>query len=56
MKTVHMELPGMQGSTVRLSFDYTQDGSGTCTDAGHTGSPPGVCGVLVGDVRMQAIE
>lgn len=54
-KLVHMVLPGMQGSTVRLSFDYAQDGSGTCTDAGHAGSPPGVCGVLVGEIRMQAV-
>ncbi len=49
-------LDGIQGSTVRLSFDYTQDGSGTCLDAGRTGSPPGTCGVLVRAFRLRTVE
>lgn len=54
-KSVHMELPGMQGSTVRLGFDYTQDGNGTCLDAGHAGWDGGTCGVIVGHVVMRSI-
>ena len=56
MKTVVMDLQGMEDGAVQFFFDYTQDRSGTCTDAGHPGSPPGTCGVLLNYVRVQAIE
>ena len=56
MKTVLMDLPGMEDSVVQFFFDDTQDRGGTCTDAGHPGSPPGTCGVLLNYVRVQAIE
>ena len=52
---IHMELPGMQGSTVRLSFDYTQDGNGTCLDAGHVGWSGGTCGVMIGHISMRSV-
>ncbi len=55
MKHVYVDLDGIQGSTVRLSFDYTQDGSGTCLDAGHAGSPPGTCGMLVGGFQLSSV-
>ena len=55
LKSIYVELDGIQGSNVRLSFDYTQDGSGTCLDAGHAGSPPGTCGVLVGGFKLSSV-
>jgi len=48
---VHLEFPGMAGSTVQLRFEYTQDASGTCADVrpGHT------CGVAVDNINMQSV-
>jgi len=51
MKRVSMRLPGMQGSTVGLRWEYTQSSSRTCADIrpGHT------CGVLVDNVVLKSV-
>ena len=56
MKTVVIDLPGMEDGAVQFFFDYSQDQGGTCTDAGYPGSPTGTCGVLLNYVRVQAIS
>ena len=45
---VNMRLPGMEGSTVQLRWDYTQDAGGTCVNVrpGHS------CGVLIDNVVL----
>ena len=50
-KHVHMRLPGMAGSTIRLNLEYQQDFSGTCADVrpGHT------CGVAVDNVVVASV-
>ncbi len=49
-KHVHMEFPGMAGTSAQLRFEYTQDASGTCADVrpGHS------CGVSVDNVRVRS--
>ncbi|MCC6395008.1 MAG: hypothetical protein IT167_30730 [Bryobacterales bacterium] len=49
---VQMRLPGMQGSTVQLRWEYTQDSGGICTDA-----RPGArtCGVMVDNILMRSV-
>jgi hypothetical protein len=51
VKHVHMRLPGMQGSTVQLRFEYAQDSGANCTlvRPGHT------CGVLVDNIVMKSV-
>lgn len=51
IKPVKMRLPGMQGSTVQMRWEYTQDSGGTCADVrpGHT------CGVLVDNIVMKSV-
>jgi hypothetical protein len=48
---VHMRLPGMQGSTAQLRFEYTQDSNGICSDVrpGHS------CGVMVDNIVVQSV-
>ncbi len=50
-KHVSMKLPGMQGTTVQLRPDYTQDQLGLCSDVrpGHT------CGVMIDNIVMRGI-
>ena len=52
MKHVHLRLPGMEGSTVQLRYEFTQDFAGICSDVrpGHT------CGVFVDNIVMQAVS
>ncbi len=47
---VHMELPGMAGTTAQLRFEFTQDTGGICTDVG--GGP--VCGVQVDNIVIRS--
>ncbi len=48
---VHMRLQGMQGSTVQLRFEYTQDSNGICSDVrpGHS------CGVMFDNVVVNSV-
>ena len=48
-KHVTMRLPGMQGSTVQLRFEYTQDSFGTCADLRS-----GPCGVAVDNIVVKS--
>jgi hypothetical protein len=50
-KHVHMRLPGMAGSTVRLNLEYQQDWWGTCADIrpGHT------CGIAIDNVVVKSV-
>jgi hypothetical protein len=52
LKHVRMRLPGMQGTTAQLRFEYTQDSVGTCADLrpGHT------CGVFVDNIVMKSVK
>ncbi|WP_437310156.1 hypothetical protein [Sorangium sp. So ce388] len=52
-KRVSIRFPGegLRGRTVQLRFDYTQDDSKICTDAGH----PGPCGVAIDNVVLAAV-
>jgi hypothetical protein len=47
---VHLEFPGMAGTSAQLRFEFTQDSLGTCADVrpGHT------CGVSVDNIRMKS--
>jgi hypothetical protein len=51
-KHVRIRFPGMEGTTVQLRFEYTQDSVGICSDVrpGHT------CGVAIDNVRMMAVK
>ena len=51
-KHVRMRLPGMQGSTAQLRFEYTQDGGGTCADL----RPAHTCGVAVDNVVVRSVK
>ena len=51
---VAMRLPGMQGSTVQLRFEYTQDSLGTCNDA-RPGTGTRACGVMVDNVVVRSV-
>ena len=48
---VHLKFPGMAGSTVKLSFEYTQDNGFDCTSP----RPGDACGVLVDNVVVQSV-
>jgi hypothetical protein len=48
---VRMRLPGMEGSTAQLRFEFTQDEVGTCADPSLTG---GECGVFVDNVVVES--
>ena len=51
---VRMELPGMNGSDVRMRFEYTQDAFRSCIGAGHAGYG-GVCGVAVDNLVIRNV-
>jgi BNR/Asp-box repeat len=51
LQHVRMRLPGMQGSTAQLRFEFTQDSNGICTDPSLTG---GQCGVFVDNVVVKS--
>jgi len=48
---VSMRLPGMAGSTIQLSFEFTQDSNTICSDLrpGHD------CGVMVDNIVMNSV-
>jgi hypothetical protein len=48
---VRMRLPGMEGSTAQLRFEFTQDALGVCADPSLTG---GECGVFVDNVVVES--
>jgi hypothetical protein len=48
---VHMRLPGMAASQVRVNFEYQQDQGGTCADV----RPGHACGVAVDNVVVSSI-
>jgi hypothetical protein len=48
---VHMELPGMGGSSAQLRFEYTQDPSADCTAV----RPGTSCGVMVDNVVLRNV-
>jgi hypothetical protein len=48
---VRMRLPGMQGTTAQLRFEYTQDVVSSCLDPAATG---GVCGVFVDNIVVKS--
>ncbi|WP_437666377.1 hypothetical protein [Sorangium sp. So ce1182] len=52
-KRVSIRFPGegLRGRTVQLRFDYTQDDSQICTDAGRSGP----CGVAIDNVVLAAV-
>ena len=49
---VHMEFPGMAGTTAQLRFEYTQDLIGTCVDVrpGHS------CGVSIDNIKVNSLK
>jgi hypothetical protein len=51
LKHVKMRLPGMQGSTAQLRFEFTQDSNGICANPASTG---GQCGVFVDNVVVKS--
>jgi hypothetical protein len=48
---VSMRLPGMAGSTVQLSFEFTQDSNTICSDL----RPGHACGVIVDNIIMNSV-
>ena len=48
---VRLRLPGMEGSTAQLRFEYTQDSIATCQDV----RPGTTCGVLIDNVVVQSV-
>lgn len=48
---VHMRLPGMEGSTIQLRPDYTQDSVGTCADV----RPGHACGVIIDNIVLRSV-
>jgi hypothetical protein len=48
---VRMRLPGMEGSTAQLRFEFTQNSVGVCADPTLTG---GQCGVFVDNVVVES--
>ena len=48
---VHMRLPGLQGTTIQLRPDYTQDSLGTCSDV----RPGHACGVIIDNIVMASV-
>ncbi len=53
LQHVRMRLPGMQGSTAQLRFEFTQDSNSICADPSLTG---GQCGVFVDNVVVESHE
>ena len=53
-KHVKMRLPGMQGSTVQMRWEFTQDNGGTCNDSRPSASAR-ACGVIVDNIVMQSV-
>ena len=51
-KHVSMKLPGMDGATIQLRPDYTQDLLGTCTDVRPTHP---LCGVMIDNIVMRSV-
>ena len=51
-KHVHMELPGMAGTTAQLRFEYTQDIIGTCADV----RPGHACGVSIDNIKVKSLK
>jgi hypothetical protein len=51
-KHVSMRLPGMEGSTVQLRPDFTQDSGFTCTDVRPTHT---LCGVMIDNIVMKSV-
>jgi hypothetical protein len=51
-KHVSMRLPGMEGATVQLRPDFTQDSFGTCTDIRPTHT---TCGVMIDNIVMKSV-
>lgn len=53
-KHVSMRFPanGMKGRTIQLSFEYTQDGFGVCTDLGAGRGP---CGIAIDNINVAAV-
>ncbi|MDE2367919.1 MAG: exo-alpha-sialidase [Burkholderiales bacterium] len=50
-KHVKLRLPGMQGSTVQMRWEYTQDAGGICSDV----RPGHACGVMVDNIVMRSV-
>ena len=50
-KAVKTRLPGMQGSTVQLRWEYAQDAGGICSDI----RPGNACGVMVDNIVMKSV-
>lgn len=50
-KPVKLRLPGMQGSTVQMRWEYTQDSGGICSDI----RPGHACGVMVDNIVMKSV-
>ena len=48
---VRMRLPGMEGSTIQLRPDYTQDSVGTCGNV----RPGHACGVLIDNIVLRSV-
>jgi hypothetical protein len=48
---VHLQMPGMAGTTFQLRWEYTQDSNGICSDVrpGHS------CGVLVDNIVIKSV-
>jgi hypothetical protein len=51
VQRVRMRLPGMEGSTAQLRFEFTQDGAGTCADV----RPGTACGVSVDNIAVHSV-
>jgi hypothetical protein len=49
---VSMRLPGMQGATIALRPDYTQDSTGTCTNIRPTHTR---CGIMIDNIVMRSV-
>jgi hypothetical protein len=52
IKHVRMRLPGMQGSTAQLRFEFTQDSLFTCRDVRPTAP---ACGVFIDNVTVNSV-
>ena len=52
LKHVHMRLPGMQGSTAQLRFEFTQDSNTTCRDVRPTAT---ACGVFFDNLKVRSV-
>lgn len=48
---VRMRLPGMEGSTAQLRFEFAQDGAGICSDV----RPGHACGVSIDNIVVRSV-